>query len=54
MAAIITVNAGQAASGWQADALGVVQHFRSACFESETVKRLGDKLCWKCGDFCLI
>jgi hypothetical protein len=54
MAAIIAVNVGHAASGWQADAVGVVQHFMTACFESKTVKPLGYNLCWKSGDFCLI
>jgi hypothetical protein len=54
MAAIIAVNAGHAAAGWQADAVRVVQHFMTACFESKTVRQSEDKLCWKSGDFCLI
>jgi hypothetical protein len=54
MAAIIAANDSGAAPGWQADAVGVVQHFMTPCFESKTVKQAGDKLCWKSGDFCLI
>jgi len=54
MAAIIAANDIGAAPGWRADAVGVVQHFMTPCFESKTVKQQGDKQWSKCGDFCLI
>jgi hypothetical protein len=50
-AAIIAVNAAQAAPGWQAVATGFVQHFMTGCFESRTVNRQGDKVLRNGGSF---